>query len=155
MEEISFPVEFHSEVDNVNQKQLTALYDHAVERLHHLAQGRNDISSAIVNFKQPAHGKGTAYVYEVTIIVNTDMENSIATQTGANLSGVVDGVLDAIERQVRERRKRARNYKHRVAQRDVTIAMQDERLNQDIEQDAEFNAMHDDEVDENDLLDRM
>ena len=68
MDEAHFPIEFNHEVDDVKKSE-HELYAHTVARLSKLAEGHQDISGAVVNFKQPAKGRDTIYIYEVTIVV--------------------------------------------------------------------------------------
>ncbi len=105
-----FPIEFNNEVDDV-KKSDNEFYTLAVERINKLAQGHNDISGAVVNFKQPAQGRGTAYIHEVTIVIYyKGSENIAATEKGEQFRATLDGALDAVERQVREQRRKERNY---------------------------------------------
>jgi len=109
MDSASFPIEFNNEIDDV-QKSENKNYTLAVDRLSKLAEGHNDISGGVVNFKQPAKGHQTAYIYEVTIIVYMASDNIVATEKGEHFQSTLDGALDAVERQVREFRKQQRNY---------------------------------------------
>jgi len=105
----NFPVEFNNEVDDVKKSE-NEFYTLAVDRLSKLAEGHTDISGAAVNFKQPAHGRETSYIYEVTIVVYMGSNHIAATEKGEQFQSTLDGALDAVERQVRERRKKQRNY---------------------------------------------
>ncbi len=109
MDQAHFPIEFNNEVDDV-QKSENKYYTGAVERLSKLATGQNDISGGVVNFKQPAQGRQTAYVYEVTIVVYMGSEHIAATEKGEELQATLDGALEAVERQVHARRQQQRNY---------------------------------------------
>ncbi len=109
MDSANFPIEFKNEIDDVKKSE-NKYYTLAVERLSKLAEGHNDISGAMVNFKQPAKGHQTAYIYEVTIVVYMGSDNIAATEKGEHFESTLDGALDAVEYQVRERRKQQRNY---------------------------------------------
>jgi ribosome-associated translation inhibitor RaiA len=109
MNKDNFPVEFNNEIDDV-MKSENEYYTLAVDRLSKLAEGHNDISGAAVNLKQPAQGRQTAHVYEVTIIVYMGSDHIAATEMGEQFKSTLDGALDAVERQVRERRTKQRNY---------------------------------------------
>lgn len=63
-----------------------------------------------MNFKLPAQKRVTSPIYEVTIVVNMGADHMAATQMGEQFRNTLDGALDAVERQVRERRKQQRNY---------------------------------------------
>ena len=109
MDRVNFPVEFNNELDDVKKSE-NEFYTLAVDRLSILAEGHNDISGGVVNFKQPAQGRQTSHVYEVTIIVYMGSDHIAATEKGEQFQATLDGALDTVERQVRERRKQQRNY---------------------------------------------
>lgn len=107
MDTTNFPIEFNNEVDNVKKSE-NEIYTLAVNRLSKLAEGHTDISGAVVNLKQPAQGRETAYIFEVTIVLYMGSEDIAATEKKEQLQAALDGALDAAERQVRERRKQQR-----------------------------------------------
>lgn len=109
MDKANFPIEFNNEIDDVKKSE-NEFYTLAVDRLSKLAEGHNDISGAAVNLKQPAQGRQTSYVFEVTIIVYMGSNHIAATEIGEQFQSALDGALDAVEKQVRERRKQQRNY---------------------------------------------
>jgi ribosome-associated translation inhibitor RaiA len=109
MDKVNFPIEFNNEMDDV-KKSGNQNYTLAVDRLSKLAKGYNDISGAIVNFKQPAKEHQTAYINEVTIVVYMGADHIAATEKGEQFQATLNGALDAVERQVRERREQERNY---------------------------------------------
>lgn len=113
MDTVSFPIEFNNELDDIKQSE-NNLYTLAVNRLNKLAEGHDDISGGVVNFKQPSQGRQTAHIYEVTIVIymRSDMgSNQIAsTEKGEHFQATLDGALDAVEHQVREFRKQQRGY---------------------------------------------
>jgi ribosome-associated translation inhibitor RaiA len=109
MDTVNFPIEFNNELDDV-KKSKNEFYTLAVGRLNKLAEGHNDISDAVVNFKQPAKEHRTSYIYEVTIVVYMGTDHIAATQKGERFQATLDGALDAVEHQVREHRKQQRNY---------------------------------------------
>jgi ribosome-associated translation inhibitor RaiA len=109
MDSASFPIEFNNEIDDIKKSE-NKYYTLAVDRLSKLAKGHNDISGAVVNFKQPAKEHQTAYINEVTIVVYMGSDNIAATEKGERFQSTLDGALDAVERQVHERRKQQRNY---------------------------------------------
>jgi ribosome-associated translation inhibitor RaiA len=109
MDKANFPIEFNNEIDDVKKSE-NEFYTLAVDRLSKLAEGHNDISGGVVNLKQPAKGHQTSYIYEVTIIVYMGSDHIAATEKGEQFQSTLDSALDAVERQVRERRKQQRNY---------------------------------------------
>jgi ribosome-associated translation inhibitor RaiA len=64
----------------------------------------------VVNLKQPSQGRETPHIYEVKIIVYMGSDHIAATEKGEQFQSTLDGALDAVERQVRERRTQQRNY---------------------------------------------
>jgi len=109
MDKANFPIEFNNEIDEVKKSE-NEFYTLAVDRLSKLAEGHNDISSGVVNLKQPAQGHQTSYIYETTIVVYMGSDHIAATKKGEQFLSTLDGALDGIEQQVRERRKQQRNY---------------------------------------------
>ncbi len=109
MDKADFPIEFNNEIDDVKKSE-NEIYTLAVDRLSKLAEGHGDISGGMVNLKQPAQGHQTSYIYEVTIVVYMDSDNIAATEKGEQFQSTLDGALDAVERQVRERRIQQRDY---------------------------------------------
>jgi ribosome-associated translation inhibitor RaiA len=109
MDEANFSIEFNNKIDDIKKSE-NEFYDLAVDRLSKLSEGHNDISGAVVNLKQPSQGRETSHIYEATVVVYMGSEHIAATQKGENLSGTLDGALDAVERQVREGREKKRNY---------------------------------------------
>jgi ribosome-associated translation inhibitor RaiA len=109
MDSASFPIEFNNEMDDVKKSE-NKHYTLAVDQLSKLAKGHNDISGAVVNFKQPAKEHQTAYINEVTIVVYMGSDNIAATEKGEQFHSTLNGALDAVERQVHERRTQQRNH---------------------------------------------
>ena len=109
MDAVNFPIEFNNELDDVKKSENES-YTLAVDRLSKLAEGHNDISGGVVNFKQPSQGRQTSHIYEVTIVVYMGPKNIAATEKGEQFQATLDGALDAVEYQVREFRKQQRSY---------------------------------------------
>ena len=109
MDKANFPIEFNNEIDDVKKSE-NEFYTLAVDRLSKLAEGHNDISGGVVNLKQPAQGHQISHIYEVTIVVYMGSDHIAATEKGEQFQSTLNGALDAVERQVRERRKQQRNY---------------------------------------------
>lgn len=109
MDAANFPIEFNNELDDVKKNE-NEFYTLAVDRLSKLAEGHNDISDAVVNFKRPAKEHQTSYIYEVTIVLYMGSHHIAATEKGGQFRSTLDGALNAVEHQVRELRKQQRNY---------------------------------------------
>ena len=109
MDKANFPIEFNNEIDDVKKSE-NEFYTLAVDRLSNLAEGHNDISSGVVNLKQPAQGHQTSYMSEVTIVVYMGSDHIAATEKGEQFESTLDGVVGAVEGQVHERANEQRNY---------------------------------------------
>ncbi len=109
MDGTNFPIEFNNEIDDV-KKSDNQNYTMAVSRLSKLAQGRNDISGGVVNLKSPGHGHQTSRTYEVTIVVYMGADHIAATEIGEVFQSTLDGALEAVERQVRDKREQERSF---------------------------------------------
>jgi ribosome-associated translation inhibitor RaiA len=109
MDAINFAIEFNNELDDVKKSE-NEFFALAADRLSRLAEGHNDISGAVVNFKQPSKGRQTSHIYEVTIVTYMGSEHIAATEKGENFQATLDGALDAVERQVRDRREQQWGY---------------------------------------------
>ncbi|MEP7137858.1 MAG: HPF/RaiA family ribosome-associated protein [Chloroflexota bacterium] len=109
MDKLHFPIEFNNEIDDVKKSE-NEFYTLAVDRISKLTEGHNDIEGAAVNFKQPAQGRETAHIYEVTIVVYMGKDHIAATEKGEQFLITLEGALDAVERQVHKHREQLRNY---------------------------------------------
>jgi ribosome-associated translation inhibitor RaiA len=109
MDKTNFTIEFNNEIDEIKKSE-NEYYTLAVDRLNKLAKGHNDISGAVVNLKQPAKEHQTAYINEVTIVVYMGSDHIAATEKGEQINSTLNGALNAVERQIHERRTQERNY---------------------------------------------
>jgi ribosome-associated translation inhibitor RaiA len=109
MDATNFSIEFNNEIDDIKKSE-NEFYTLAVDRLSKLAEGHDDISSAMVNFKLPAKERQTAYIYEITIVLYMGSDHIAATEKGEHFESTLNGALDAVDYQVREYRKQQRNY---------------------------------------------
>lgn len=109
MDTLNFPIEFNNELDDVKKSE-NKFYTLAADRLSKLAESHNDISDAVVNFKQPSQGRQTTHSHEVTIVVYMGSEQIVATEKGEQLQSTLDGALDAVEHQVRKFREQQRDH---------------------------------------------
>jgi ribosome-associated translation inhibitor RaiA len=72
-------------------------------RLLALAEGHSDLTGASVAIDQPAHGE-TDYLYQARVVVYTRPKNIYASEKMETAEGAMRAALQAIERQVREKR---------------------------------------------------
>lgn len=107
MNELDFTLELNSE-----DLPKTAEYDlfaEAEERLKSLAANHTDMTGAAINLRRPASGE-TAFLHEVTVVIYGRPNHIAATETDATPDQALKGALDAVERQVRERRKKLKQH---------------------------------------------
>lgn len=105
MEPIEFTFEFYAEVPSLRKPLEDELRAEAQSRLHALAADHTDLTGASVALEQPAHGE-SPYLYQARVVVYARPEHVAATEKGADLRSTLKSALDAIERQVRERREK-------------------------------------------------
>lgn len=103
--ELDFTIEFNS---NINDDQAEAsLFAEADNRLRKLAGSHDDMIGASVNIRMNAKTE-TPTFYEATAVAYIRPENLAATEKADNPDQALDGALDALERQVRQKRERLR-----------------------------------------------
>jgi ribosome-associated translation inhibitor RaiA len=112
MTELDFTIEFNSDVTEGSTE--AELFTEADERLRDLAAGHDDLTGAAVTLRTPAHGEAPP-VYEATVVVYARPENIAATEKTPDLNAALKGALDAVERQVREKRDKLRERWERPA----------------------------------------
>ncbi|MBN1122312.1 MAG: hypothetical protein JXJ17_14640 [Anaerolineae bacterium] len=107
MTELDFTIEFNSDVTEGRIE--VELFEEADGRLRDLAAGHNDLTGAAINIRTPAHGE-TPPLFSATVVVYSRPENIVATEKTPELNGALKGALDAVERQVREKRNKFRRH---------------------------------------------
>jgi hypothetical protein len=103
MDKVNLPIEFNNEIDEIIKKE-NEYYTLCVDRLNKLAEGHNDISSVVVNLKQPLKVPHIQQLFEVMITINMGADHVTSTEKGEQFHSTLVGVLDAVERQVQEHR---------------------------------------------------
>jgi hypothetical protein len=101
MEKPEFPIEYHTDVPVLEKE----LQDEIEERLLFLAGDRTDLTGASIAVRQPAQ-RDLPFIYEARILVSMRREDVIGRETSDTLGGALKGALTAVERQVREKRKK-------------------------------------------------
>jgi ribosome-associated translation inhibitor RaiA len=86
------------------------LYTEAENRIHKLAEGHTDIIGASVNLTKPSAGTESPYLCQATVVLYVRPENIAAIEKQENPLLALKGALEAVERQVREKREKLRNY---------------------------------------------
>ncbi len=103
LNELDFTLELNSE--NLSKQTEYDLFTEAEDYLRDLAANHDDLRGAAINIRQPAHG-ATPFLYEVTVALYSRPEQLAATQKDADPQLALKGALDAVGRQVRERREK-------------------------------------------------
>ena len=99
MNELDFTIEFNS--DDLHETMDEALFREADSCLRNLAEGHTDLTGAAVNVRHPASA-----LYEATVVVYGHPNQLSATEKDYKPSTALKGALQAIERQVRQRREK-------------------------------------------------
>jgi ribosome-associated translation inhibitor RaiA len=99
MDHNELPIEF----DIVTPGLPDQMKQEVENRLQSLAKGHTDLIGASVTLDQPVH-RETGFLYQARIVVYMRPENLYASEKLETGEGALKGALDAIERQVRERR---------------------------------------------------
>lgn len=105
MTELDFTMELNS--DGLSNQVENALFVEADSRLRELAEGHSDLRGAAVNIRRPAKAE-TNYIYEVTVAVYARPTQIAATQKDGDPYVALQEALDAVERQIREKRAKLR-----------------------------------------------
>jgi hypothetical protein len=105
-----FDYEFFSEVE----VPLDELKAEAEQRLRKLAaDGHGDMIGASVEIDEPAENRATTFIYRARIVAFVRPENLAAEKFADTAPGALKLALDALERQVREKRDRLRERRQR------------------------------------------
>ncbi len=105
MNEINFTLELHSE--HLRKETEYNLFIEAETRLKQLAKGHTDLIGASVTVRRPSSSQ-TAPLHEVTIVVYSRPEHIAAAKKETDPQLALKEALDAVERQIRERRNKLR-----------------------------------------------
>lgn len=107
MQELDFTIELHAE--DIEQDSEVALFNIADQFLRDLAEGHTDMTGAAISIEIPAHGE-TPPLYEVTVIVYARPNNIAATKKTPDVFGALNESLEAVERQIRNKRERLKKH---------------------------------------------
>lgn len=107
MNELDFTIEMDAE--GIPRETEAEMFREADTRLRELAGDHDDMTGAAINARRIAHG-GTPHLFEVTIALYIRPEHMAATEKQADPMTAMKGALDAIERQVRQKRDRLREH---------------------------------------------
>ncbi|MDX1614391.1 MAG: hypothetical protein R3300_08780, partial [Candidatus Promineifilaceae bacterium] len=102
LNELDFTIEMNAE--GIGPGLEADLFAIADARLRELAGDKNDMIGAAVNIRQPAAGE-TPPLHEVTVVAYTRPKHVAATEKQRNVIGALKGALDAVERQIKQKRE--------------------------------------------------
>ncbi len=117
MRELDFTIEFNSE--NLSERLENELFLEADRRLRQLAEDNNDLRGAAVTVRRPAKAE-TSFIYEVTVVVYARPSHIAASQKNADPILALKDSLNAVERQVREKRDKLQKRWERPGNDPVT-----------------------------------
>jgi ribosomal subunit interface protein len=101
---IPFVIEYQSDTPELTD----ALKEKVEQRLEKLAKRHRDITGASLSVDMPSHDAAQRTIYRVRLVVYQRPENVAAVRKEDSVNNALKEVLDAVERQVRERRDRQR-----------------------------------------------
>jgi ribosome-associated translation inhibitor RaiA len=109
-----FPIEYHTDVPLLSVE----LQDEIETRLLTLAGDRTDLKGAAIAVTEPAQSneRSAPHIYQARILVEMRPDNVVAVQKADSLEGALKGALNAVERQVREKRKKLKETWKRADQ---------------------------------------
>jgi ribosome-associated translation inhibitor RaiA len=102
---LDFTFEFHTELPNLREVLENELRAEAEHRLLALAEGHTDLIGASVVLEQPTRAE-TSYIYQARVVVYGRPDHLAAVEKDNTLESALRGAIDAVERQVRERREK-------------------------------------------------
>lgn len=101
MNELDFTIEFNSDLDDASFEE--ELFLEADSRLRALAKGHDDITGAAVTVRKPI-GAQTPPLHQATVVTYVRPNNIVGKEKQESVVGALKGALDAVERQIREKR---------------------------------------------------
>jgi ribosome-associated translation inhibitor RaiA len=111
---IEFPIEFQSDVPNISPE----IRGEVEKRLLELAGDHTGMIGAAIALTQPAQ-TGTPFIFQARIVVYHRPEDIVAVKQADTVEGALKFAMDAIERQVREQRKKRGELWKRPALKDA------------------------------------
>lgn len=101
---LDFTFEFHTEIADLSDALEDELRSEAESQLLSLAEGHTDLVGASVVLEEPARAE-SAFLYQARVVVYGRPDHVAAVEKDENLERALRGALDAVERQVQERRR--------------------------------------------------
>jgi ribosome-associated translation inhibitor RaiA len=101
---LDLPIQFQVEVDNVSVS--AELREEAKRRLLDLAEAHRDLTGASISITAPVQNTDVPFLFQVRVVVYIRPNDIIAVKQDDTVQGALVKALDAVERQVRENRKK-------------------------------------------------
>lgn len=98
---VDIPIEFNSEGPQLSVE----MQDEIEDRILKLAEGHTDITGAAVSVSQPAETE-VPFIVQARVIVYRRPKDVVSTKKDETVHGALKGAMDAVERQVREHRRK-------------------------------------------------
>lgn len=105
MTSLDFSIEYHSKSDQITDE----LAELASTRLRNLRGDHTDMISASVTI-EPATQAETPHDIQAQVVVHMRPERVVASHDGDSNTAALKGALDAVERQVREQRRKFKEH---------------------------------------------
>lgn len=102
MDELAFTLEFYTDLESSPRED--ALYEEAESRLRALRGEHTDLISATVTLRTEAARETP--LYEATVVAQVRPDNIVAREQDRSPEIALGAALDAVERQVREKREK-------------------------------------------------
>lgn len=103
MDELDFTIELNAQ--GLDQRTEYALFTEAEGRLKMMAEGHQDMTGAAINIREAGKGEQT-FLYEATVAVYIKPAQIAATNKDPDPVVATRQALDAVERQIRQRREK-------------------------------------------------
>ena len=100
----NFDFEFYSDKSLV----VGGLRAEAERRLRALAEGQTDLIGASVAVEEQAKGEDRPHLYRARVVAYARPDNIVAVEKDGTIEAALRGAIDAVERQIRERREKLR-----------------------------------------------
>jgi ribosome-associated translation inhibitor RaiA len=98
---LDFPIEYNKDVPVLPEK----IQNEVERRLLDLAGDHTDMTGASIAVTQPAE-RDIPFIYQARILVYMRPNDVVAVEKADTIEGALKGALSAVERQVREKRKK-------------------------------------------------
>lgn len=102
-----FNIEFNGR--GLSDRMEAGMRDEAFDRLQQLADGHDDLIGAAINVRRPAKSE-TDYLFRPSVVVYARPEHVAGDAEAGDAFVALREALDAVERQIRERREKLREH---------------------------------------------